>query len=382
MRTHIVQMLDFLPAFGGVNSFVSDLCKSLFDFGQDVILIGLMKGKGDIAIINELENYGIRVYCFNFKGKEESVVYGPPKLRRLLKSIIGNDLAILNLHLKLSVLVGALATIGINNIICVETYHSNYRNYFGEYRVLSGRIQKYICCSDSAREEFAMRFKPNNLKICTISNGINLQEIYSLSSKRNVLQNELKKMYFLSVGRLSEQKNFMITAHAFGNLPMGLYEYKIVGDGPQKAALEEVISKSNKEVLVKMLPRKQIIEELIHTDMVVIPSLWEGLSIFLLEAMAIGCPLMMSDVPSLRNVVGAAKLKENETWKIYNWGYIVSVNDINAYREAALHYIAHPELKSVMSANVRSISSKYDIKETAKRYISIYEEIFEKTQLI
>jgi len=279
----------------------------------------------------------------------------------------------LNLHLKLSVLIGTISTIGMKNIKCVETYHSQYRNYFLEYKFVSKKILKYICCSKSAEEEFIRRFHPPKTKICAIPNGINREILKNVKHS-----DDQNKICFLSVGRLTEQKNFIVTVKAFSNFHTNKLEYKVIGEGPEKSIIENIILHSENEMLIDKIPREQIICELGKADMVVIPSLWEGLSIFMLEAMAMGCPLMISDIKSLRDPLEVNALGRQESWRVCKWGYLVSRNDIKAYREATQHYMNHQELKKDMRKTVTLLSCKYDIKNTAREYINVYKEI-EKT---
>lgn len=52
------------------------------------------------------------------------------------------------------------------------------------------------------------------------------------------------------------------------------------------------------EVCQEMMSLRQIS----NADMIVMPSLWEGLSIFQLEALALGCPMMLSDISAFRQI--------------------------------------------------------------------------------
>lgn len=62
-------------------------------------------------------------------------------------------------------LVGALASVGNDNIAVVETYHSQYSHYKLQTILLSPVIKKVVCCSESAYNEYVHRFGRNNAKM-------------------------------------------------------------------------------------------------------------------------------------------------------------------------------------------------------------------------
>ena len=370
----IIQIMDSLTSTGGVNTFVFDLCVAQKKLGQDVSLIGII---GDInrepELAKTVKNAGIPVYCLWFSSKKEAVTFGASKMRTLIKEISGNAPTICNLHLKLSVLIGCMATIGMKNVKCVETYHSQYSRYWMEQKLFSSRISKYICCSNSAEKEFLQRFYPKAEKVVCIPNGINLNEFNS--SETNINKSDNRRVSFLSVGRFTDQKNFHVTTAAFSSISPSVAIYRIIGEGPLKQRAIDEAKGSNGVQFLGNVDREEVKECLRLADMVIMPSLWEGLSIFMLEAMATGCPLMLSDIESFRTVVGEPKLKANETWRLCKWGYLVKADDVNAYTCAALHFIDNEGMKKHMSKEVVSISMKYSIDETAGKYIELYHNI-------
>lgn len=79
-------------------------------------------------------------------------------LRKAIVQIASDEQTVCNLHLKLSVLLGGMATTGLRNVKCVETYHSQYSHYSLEYNLMRPRISLYIPCSKSAGVEMQSRF--------------------------------------------------------------------------------------------------------------------------------------------------------------------------------------------------------------------------------
>ncbi len=374
----IIQIMDTLTSTGGVNTFVFDLCIALKRAGRDVSLVGIM---GDKSRENELAKHvkdaGISVYCLWLPSKRHAILHGVSELRKKVQQIAGNEPAICNLHLKLSVLIGGLATSGLKNICCVETYHSRYSKYWLERKLMSPRISKYICCSDSAKEEFISRFNVKGNRVISIPNGIDTEELHECIAGRKKCFDT--RTVFLSVGRFTDQKNMHVTVAAFSQIDSFRAVYKLIGQGPLKDQAVEAANRSKTVQFLGTIPREDVIYELDNADMVVIPSLWEGLSIFMLEAMAMGCPLMLSDVESLRAVVHEEALHDKERWRRCNWGYLVSTSDVDAYRMAAEDYLSHKETKNAMSKEILIMAESYSIKSTTDKYIKVYDDITQNT---
>jgi len=369
VKMKIIQIMDNLNTAGGVNSFVYDLCVALKEAGQDVTLIGIIgdesKARSQAMAVREA---GIEVYCLCMPGKKQAIATGIPKLRKLVKEIGGSEQTICNLHLKLSVLMGVFATCGLRNVRCVETYHSLYSKYFLQVKVLSPFISMYIPCSESAKDEFMRRFHPKRDKVTVIPNGVNRKVL-----RKQVADNRNDgSVTAVSVGRFTNQKNLHITAEAFSKIENESFVYKIFGDGDLKSRILKAAGNSEKIKLCGLVSRQTIINELANASIVVIPSLWEGLSIFMLEALALNCPMMISDIPSLREVFEEEPLCGKETWRQCKWGYLVETSNISAYREAINHYLSNQELAVNMRKTIEKYSMLYTIEESARSYIKTY----------
>lgn len=364
----IIQIMDNFIVEGGVNSFVYDLCYSLKEQGCHVSLIGILRlGYDSNPEVEKLRNAGIRVECIGASSKKDALLHGIGKLRSLIKEISNGDQSICNLHLKLSVLMGVLAIQGLKNVKCVETYHSLYSKYWLQTKVLSPFIAMYIPCSESAKNEFVKRFHPKLNKVTAISNGVNCEKLRRMSVRKN--ENVITAV---SVGRFTNQKNLHVTAEAFSKITSKDFVYKIFGDGETRQQIVKAVGDSKKVELCGLVPRQNIIEEITNCDIVVMPSLWEGLSIFMLEAMALGRPMMISNVPSLRDVFSEKPLKTGENWRLCSWGYLVETSNVNAYNEAMNHFLRYQNLSAKMQMEMEKYSTLYSIEETAKSYMKVY----------
>ena len=370
----IIQIMDTLTSTGGVNTFVFDLCIALKKAGQDVSLIGIIGERtAEQNLAKDVKEAGIPVTCLWMRSKKDAILHGIPKLKIAIQGISGGAPTICNLHLKLSVLLGSLATTSLRNVKCVETYHSRYNKYGFERAAMSPFIKKYICCSDSAAKEFITRFKPKAEKVVSIPNGIDGEQLKK--SIEGMPQRNEKRCTFLSVGRFTDQKNMHVTTAAFASISSQKMVYKLIGEGPLKEQAIKAARDSKTVVFLGSVPRSEVIYNLNCADMVVMPSLWEGLSIFMLEAIAMGRPLMISDVESLRSVVKEPPLNVGEKWRRCAWGYIVDTSNVESYRVAALDFIDNDDLKYEMSSVIGDLAKEYSISTTASKYMEVYNSI-------
>ena len=372
----IIQIMDSLSVGGGVNSFVYDLCYALKEQGCDVSLIGILRsGYDSNQEIKKLRAAGIRVDCIGAVRKKNALLYDIDKLRRVIKDVSKNDQSICNLHLKLSVLMGVLATIGLKNVQCVETYHNTYHHYHLQCWICSPFIKKYICVSDTAKEEMHRRFKTPYRKLVAIPNGVSRSRIRTLAKIQEYKHQE-GKIHIVSVGRLSYEKNFIVPVKAFVDVCNENVRYTLVGSGPQEEEIRSVASSNPYITLTGALSRKETLQILAKTDIVVMPSLWEGRSILQLETMALDKPMIISDVPGLREPFKEGALGNNELFRVCDFGFLVRTSELKAYKMAIQSFVKNR--KTINYTAIKEISEQCDIQKVSRAYLIQYKELVDK----
>ena len=362
-----------LSKAGGVGSFVYELCKAFLKANQKLLLVGIInKGENDNdEMTKELIAMGASVKCLKASNQKQAILCFPVmavKLRSILNSYSNGEKIICNVHLKLAALIGSFATINNPKISVVETYHSQYSHYYLQTKIMSPMIKKIICCSDSAYDEYIHRFGRKS-DVYSIPNGIDMESVRSLCKRR---KEDADTVRFCSVGRLSYQKNFSVSIKAFINMDVRNVEYYIIGDGEDEEKLKSIIGNDSRVKLLGSLQRKDVLQEITNADIIVMPSLWEGLSIFQLEALALGCPMMLSDISAFRQVFCENELNEGELFRKCEWGYLIQTDNIVAWKEAFEHFCTNTHLENEMKDNVLKISRKFDISTTLKEYLIVF----------
>jgi L-malate glycosyltransferase len=108
-----------------------------------------------------------------------------------------------------------------------------------------------------------------------------------------------QRFRLITVGRISLQKNHRYLVEAFKLLPPGKFELHIYGINTFGAEFEKYVQESSADIILKG-EVKNINEIIAQYDLFVMSSTYEGFSLAVLEAMAMGMPLLLSDIASFK----------------------------------------------------------------------------------
>lgn len=145
-----------------------------------------------------------------------------------------------------------------------------------------------------------------------IPNGIDPGRIKPQRSRQKVrtdLGIDDNEVLCLTTGRLVQQKGLDVLMSAISKLDQSLaVHFVIVGDGEQSSVLERLAKVLKIEKRISFLGfRTDLGDLLAAADLIVLPSLREGLSISLLEAMAAGKPIITTNIGSNLEVTANGK---------------------------------------------------------------------------
>lgn len=203
-----------------------------------------------------------------------------------------------------------------------------------------------------------------------------------VANKGELIENPLKKdlpeSYFgkrkhtiTTFCRISEQKNLPMLIEAFRLLHRDYPNYKlrIIGDASNvegKRVAEEVnslITKYRLEDVVEQLPfSANVHEEVLKDAMYVNTSDYEGISNAMLEAMAIGLPVVCTDCP-----IGGAKATIEDGVN----GLLVPVGDAHATYLAMKRIIEDQDLSKTLSINASKLRDKLSLEHIAQKWMEL-----------
>jgi len=193
-------------------------------------------------------------------------------------------------------------------------------------------------------------------KMDVITTGVDLNE-FSRSNRNIIGTNTLK---VISTGRLEAIKGYNYLIDAISD--MKNIELILIGEGNEKTNLRNIAKTSKAKIkLMGYIPHDQIAMEYGKADVFVLPSLNEGMSNSMLEAMACGLPIISTNTGGTKELINGN-------------GFIVKMRDAVAIKNAILNYIENPDLIRDHGIKSRKIAERFDWKHIAEAYLKIYNE--------
>lgn len=207
-----------------------------------------------------------------------------------------NNIQIIHAHMTHSIIIASIMKILNPSLKIIYTSHNlNIGSKLREFVVWMLKPFRNIDIVFS--KDILKYFYKSNYKL--IPNGIKIDK-YDLKLEKN------KKFTFIAIGRIETVKNHKFLIEVANDLKNRCdFEIHIVGDGNLRNELEILIEKYRLQSIVKVLGlRKDIPKLLNQSHCLLMPSLWEGLPIVILEAGASSLPVLstpVGSIPSLLN---------------------------------------------------------------------------------
>jgi glycosyltransferase involved in cell wall biosynthesis len=222
--------------------------------------------------------------------------------------------------------------------------------------------QYFACAEEAARLLF-----PKHMDVVkVIPNPIPLEEYVFTEAKREVKRNSLGvgkcQKLLIHVGRFDAQKNHSFLIDSFSALAAidDSYILFLAGDGDLRTSIEEKVSRCGLGQNVKFLGiRKDIPELMMAADLLLMPSLFEGTSLVLIEAQATGLSCLITDNMSHETIVRKDLLT------------LLPIDDSSAWAKKILDVIDNIEKVQRQSLPMPG----YDIFETSKYMEEFYQHL-------
>lgn len=190
------------------------------------------------------------------------------------------------------------------------------------------KFDNVVCVSHAtANSIVSIIGDPGNL--CVKYNPINVDRVTQLSKQPCKKQKTSEKLLFVSVGRLSSQKNyFLLLDVCFALSRKYDFELWILGEGPDRKGLEKTIqelSLSN----VKLLGNQNNPYPFIKVaDIFISSAIWESYGLAIQEALILGVPVITTECPAIKEVFDTrlGMLIENSFSALYDSMESVIIN--------------------------------------------------------
>lgn len=238
--------------------------------------------------------------------------------------------------------------------------------------ILSPLTSQAIAISPPVRNFMVERRRINPRKIETFFYGIPLQEFTPseesvIKRKRRNLGLRLEQPVVCCVGRIDTQKGqrYLISAAGIVTEELPDAAFLIVGDGPELGQRKKQRERLGLADVVFFLGHRDDIPDLLAmSDVVALPSLFEGGPITLFEAMRVGKPVVGTPVGLMPDVI-----EDGRT------GYLVPPKEVEPLASRLVDLLKKPDRAEQMGMSAREAVKEYDMSEAVKRLTRIYREV-------
>lgn len=366
----VMVISQFYPALGGAEVQAQRLARALLKRGIDVsVLTRYRKGLPYHELIEGIPVYRairtvplpflwglvfmVSTFCFLSKRRKEYTVIHCHILQELQTVA-----AVACKYLFGKKVVVKMSSSGVTSDIKLL-----HKKVYGKlFLLLARRVDAIIAvCKESAREIGAAGFSPDRL--VEIPNGVDTQEF-----TRGNCPGAREERTITFIGRLDGYKGVDYLLHGFKALLLEIDRARliIVGTGPDETHLHYLAEELGIQGHVDFRGRQENIQSILsETEIFVLPSLSEGMSNVLLEAMGCGLPIVATAVGGNRDLIRDR----------YN-GILIPPQDSMRLGDAVLELLKDVRLAGALGRAARkTVEEHYSMDRITDDYVCLYSEL-------
>lgn len=366
----ILQIIDSLMV-GGAQRLLVVFSEEMLKRGHLVEVATLLKRRIESPILTELEMLKIPIYHFPLFNLGDFI--SCIKMARFIKA---NQPDIVHTQLNYANIVGSLAA-GISKIPCVASLHNSSSHLFCDHHyrtwletwMLKNISRQIIACGFTVAHVQQPRFKSKILKV--IPNPVPILSPLDSEKVQEFRRSQLdggKEFLLVSVGRLIPEKGYpdliramrIIKTHSNRKIRL-----VIAGDGPLLEQLRVMAAELGLAEIVQFLGQRSDIPIILAaSDLYISSSHYEGQSLAVLEAMAAGLPLVVTDVGDNARVVSADR------------GILIPAGNPEKIAESVLRLMNNPEERNNMALAAKSgVLQDCSASVWADQLLAVYAEV-------
>ena len=192
----------------------------------------------------------------------------------------------------------------------VATVHDSYPNFKLRNRLMFipvfSRFQRVICCGRASHDSFPVFFRRlAGDRLGVVQNGLDIARVDRIAANTRRRPGQASDFAIVAISRLVDIKNPFSVLSAFQQCTDQTSRLVQIGDGPLRHSLiakRREVGLENQIEFTGLIPRENVFEHLLNADLFVSMSRGEGLPVSVLEAMACGRPVVLSDIPPHREI--------------------------------------------------------------------------------
>jgi glycosyltransferase involved in cell wall biosynthesis len=248
----------------------------------------------------------------------------------------------------------------------VGEYEPPNRSAYRQLRALAGRVGRYLAVSRAIADELVERLGWPTAKIEVSYNAVDVERtvVAAPPGLREQLGGSATRPLVLTPARLDAQKGHRVLLEAAAEVPDACF--LLAGDGPEREGLEALARELGLEGRVRFLGRREDVPQLLAAaDVFALPSLYEGSSLAVLEAMAAGIPVVSSAIGGTDELIEDGRS-----------GLLVPPGEAEALAAALRRLLGDPELGRQLAARARErVEEDLTRERMAARVTGVYREL-------
>jgi len=347
---------------GGAEHLMVDLLPLLTDGGKNQVDLLLMNGV-ETSFKKVIERRGIKVSWV----AQTNDVYNPRNIFNMRKYLHGYD--IIHTHnTSCQLYVPMALMLNRQSPVLVTTEHSSSNRRRTKWwtkpvdRWMYDRYSAIVCIADMARRNLEEYIGATS-RMLTISNGVDVKRF-----ERPVKDISAQRQFVITmVAAIRAEKDHETLLRSMVHLP-DCYRLQIVGDGEKenRDRVEAVCNELGLQRRVDFMGVRQDVPDILeNSDIVVLSSHWEGLSLSSIEGMASGRPFVASDVDGLREMVGGA-------------GVLFEHGNDRDLADKIRFLCEHPDEYRQVAERCQAKARQYDITVMASKYLELYAKLLHR----
>jgi glycosyltransferase involved in cell wall biosynthesis len=294
-----MKVLSVIPMMGagGAESVVTTLAEDAVSRGDEVVVASsggfradLLARRGVFQVQVRMDDRRIRTLARSARALRSHVRRSRPDL--------------VHAH---NVKAAVLARLAVGRAVPVlTTLHGVATDeYAGAARLLRWCTDEVVAVSPHvARSIVGAGFPERRTRV--VANAVPQPSVHDRATARRRLGLPVGAPVALCLARLAAQKRHDLLLNAWAGDIDGAH-LLVAGDGPTRGAIESATLRLGLRERVHLLGERDDVDWLLSAaDLVVLPTDWEGLPVSLLEAMAVGVPVVVSRVGDLAETLGCA----------------------------------------------------------------------------
>lgn len=347
---------------GGAEKLMVDLLPKLRDLDNEVEIL-LFDG-ANTPFYDQLKSLGIQVNVLRVGGS----VYNPTNIFALRPYLKRFD--IIHAHNTACQFFLAIAkkiTVTSCKIVTTEHSTSNRRRGHSFFKAVDDwmyhQYKKIICVSEISAQNIRDYVGDPEMPIVVIPNGIDYTKYSEALPNPEIIDHYASCHRAIMVAGFRYEKDHPTVIKAFSLLPTD-YHLFLVGDGARRQEYERYVREMGCEEKIHFLGVRSDVPSLLKaSDVVIMSSHREGLSLSNLEGMASGSPFVASDVDGLHEIVDG-------------YGLLFPHEDAQALADIILKLSTDCSYASNVAFRCQDRAKQFDVNVMARRYNNIYQELY------